>query len=145
MEGVEGHFLAADGVGETGRRFKVTAGQVILAAGAIGSPAILLRSGLIDPGGHTGTRTFLHPVLLSAALMPEAVEPFNGAPQTVYSDHFMHAHALDGPLGYKLEVPPIHPLLAGITFPARGRSGGADAPAAPSARDAGLAARRLPP
>lgn len=120
LEGLEGRFLAADGVGETGRRFKVKADQVVLAAGAIGSPAILLRSGLIDPGGHTGTRTFLHPVLLSAALMPEPVEPFNGAPQTVYSDHFMHVHALDGPLGYKLEVPPIHPLLAGITFPGFG-------------------------
>jgi hypothetical protein len=87
---------------------------VVLAAGAIGTPAILLRSGLGD--AHVGKRTFLHPVSL-CAVMPQRIEPYNGAPQTVYSDHFMHTQPLDGPLGYKLEVPPVHPLLMGVTLP----------------------------
>ncbi|OHX10837.1 GMC family oxidoreductase [Chromobacterium sphagni] len=117
---VHGSLLAADGVSVTGRRFAVRARHVVLAAGSIGSPAIMLRSGLADSAGLTGKRTFLHPVALSAALMPELIEPFNGAPQTVYSDHFMHTQSLDGPLGFKLEVPPIHPLLASVTFPGFG-------------------------
>ena len=112
--GAEGSLLAADGHRLTGRRFSIKARQVVLAAGAIGSPAILLRSGLA--GAQVGKRTFLHPVLISGAVMPQRIEPYNGAPQTVYSDHFMHTQALDGPLGYKLEVPPIHPLLMGVTL-----------------------------
>jgi hypothetical protein len=64
-----------------------------------------------------GKRTFLHPVSLCGAIMPQRIEPYNGAPQTVYSDHFMHTQPLDGPLGYKLEVPPVHPLLMGVTLP----------------------------
>ncbi|WP_440027074.1 GMC family oxidoreductase N-terminal domain-containing protein [Chromobacterium amazonense] len=117
---VRGSLLSADGVTPSGRALSVRARHVVLAAGAIGTPAIMLRSGLADPSGLTGKRTFLHPVALSAALMPERVEPYNGAPQTVYSDHYMHTQPLDGPLGFKLEVPPIHPLLASVTFPGFG-------------------------
>ncbi|POZ60454.1 GMC family oxidoreductase [Chromobacterium alticapitis] len=115
-------LLSADGLTPTGRKATVAAAHVVLAAGAIGTPAVMLRSGLADHAGLTGKRTFLHPVALSAALMPERVEPFNGAPQTVYSDHYMHTQPLDGPLGFKLEVPPIHPLLAGVTFPGMGEA-----------------------
>ncbi|HET7813131.1 MAG TPA: GMC family oxidoreductase [Candidatus Baltobacteraceae bacterium] len=94
----------------------VKARHYILAAGAIGSPAVLLRSGVRDRGGHTGARTFLHPVVLSAAIMPQPVEGFAGAPQSVYSDHFLHLDRIDGPIGFKLEVPPIHPVLAASTL-----------------------------
>lgn len=118
--GLKVSLLSADGVNPSGRVASVSARHVVLAAGAIGTPAIMLRSGLIDHAGLTGKRTFLHPVSLSAALMPERVEPYNGAPQTVYSDHHMHTQPLDGPLGFKLEVPPIHPLLASATFPGWG-------------------------
>ena len=48
------------------------------------------------------------------------MEAFSGAPQTVYSDHFLHTQALDGPMGYKLEVGPLHPVLAGTTVSAFG-------------------------
>ncbi len=114
LQGAEGVLLAADGHSLTGRRFRVSAGHVVLAAGSIGTPAILLRSGLAD--SHVGQRTFLHPVAICGAVMPQRIEAYNGAPQTVYSDHFMHTQPLDGPLGYKLEVPPVHPLLVGVTL-----------------------------
>lgn len=114
--GVVAQAMQADGVRPSGRRVTVHAAQVVLAAGAIGTPALLLRSSVPDPYHQLGRRTFLHPVALSGALMPERVEPFNGAPQTVYSDHFMHTQPLHGPLGYKLEVPPVHPLLAATTL-----------------------------
>jgi len=90
---------------------KLTAKHFVLAGGAINSPGLLLRSQAPDPHAVLGRRTFLHPVVLSAAVMPDPVRAWAGAPQTVYSDHFLHQHPIDGPLGFKLEVPPLHPII----------------------------------
>lgn len=101
----------------------VTARAYVAAAGSIGTPALLLRSQIPNPHRRLGVRTFLHPVVLSAAVMPEPVNGFSGAPQSIYSDHFLHTQPIDGPIGYKLEVPPIHPLLAAVTMPGLGDAG----------------------
>jgi choline dehydrogenase-like flavoprotein len=98
----------------------VRARAYVAAAGAIGTPALLLRSRVPDPHEIVGKRTFLHPTVVSAALMPDAVAGYSGAPQTVYSDHFLDALPPEGPIGYKLEAPPIHPILAAITLPNHG-------------------------
>jgi choline dehydrogenase-like flavoprotein len=100
-------------------RIRIRARHYILAAGAIGSPAILLRSRAPDPHGATGRRTFLHPTVASVAAMPAPVHGWSGAPQSVYSDHFLDG-PLDGPVGFKLESAPVHPLLAAITLPGFG-------------------------
>ena len=92
----------------------------IAAGGAIGTPALLLRSKVPDPHGIVGKRTFLHPTVVSAAMMPERVDGFAGAPQTIYSDHFLDTLPLDGPIGYKLEAPPLHPILVATTLPGFG-------------------------
>src|SRR5439155_25166646 len=112
--------LDRGGVEPTKRRINVRARTFIAAAGPIGSPALLLRSELPDPYGTIGKRTFLHPTVVSAALMPERVDGFAGAPQTIYSDHFLDSMPLDGPIGYKLEAPPLHPILVATTLPAFG-------------------------
>ena len=65
----------------------------VAAGGAIGTPALLLRSRAPDPHGIVGKRTFLHPTVVSAALMPHRVDGYAGAPQTVYSDHFLDSAA----------------------------------------------------
>jgi choline dehydrogenase-like flavoprotein len=98
----------------TGRRIVVRARHYVIAAGAIGSPALLLRSGAPDPYRVLGTRTFLHPTVISAAVMPAPVHGYAGAPQTVYSDHFLGP--VDGPIGFKLEAAPLHPVLFGMTL-----------------------------
>ncbi len=108
--------LADDGITPTAKTITVSARHYVLAAGAIGSPAILLRSGLPDQYNLVGKRTFLHPVVVSLALMPQPVNAFSGAPQSIYSDHFLHTQAIDGAIGYKLEVPPVHPVLAATTL-----------------------------
>jgi choline dehydrogenase-like flavoprotein len=100
----------------TGPPVRVHARHVVVAGGAINSPALLLRSGLPDPHGLLGRRTFLHPVVLSAALFDEAVEGWAGAPQSLYTDHFLHQHPIDGPMGYKLEAPPLHPVIFTTTL-----------------------------
>jgi choline dehydrogenase-like flavoprotein len=113
--------LDARGTDPTTRRVTVRAKTFVVAGGAIGSPALLLRSRVPDPYGVLGKRTFLHPTIVSAALMPERVDGFAGAPQTIYSDHFLDV-APNGPMGFKLEAPPIHPVLAAITLPGHGPS-----------------------
>jgi choline dehydrogenase-like flavoprotein len=55
--------------------------------------------------------------LISAAIMPGRVDGHAGAPQSIYSDHFLDTQPLDGPAGYKLESAPMHPILVGITLP----------------------------
>ena len=97
-------------------KVRVQAKHIILAGGAINNPALMLRSKLPDPHGTLGRRTFLHPSSVSAAIMEGQVDGFSGAPQTIYSDHFIDIAPPAGPMGFKLEAPPIHPILAGITL-----------------------------
>ncbi len=112
--------MAADSVGVNTvagpHRIFVKAKHYVLAGGAINNPALMLRSRLPDPHGTLGKRTFLHPSPVSAAIMDAKVEAYSGAPQTIYSDHFLDTMPHDGPIGFKLEAPPIHPILAGITL-----------------------------
>ncbi|MFC5511175.1 GMC family oxidoreductase N-terminal domain-containing protein [Massilia jejuensis] len=113
--------LGADGVAPTGRLLRLRARHFVVAGGAINSPALLLRSGAPDPHGLLGKRTFLHPTLISAAIFPQRVEAWAGAPQTVYSDHFLKTGPIDGAIGYKLEAPPLHPVLLSTTLNGFGR------------------------
>jgi choline dehydrogenase-like flavoprotein len=101
---------------------KIVANHYVLAAGAINSPALLLRSQAPDPHGRLGQRTFLHPVVMSAAVMAQKVEGWQGAPQTIYSDHFLETQAIDGPIGYKLEAPPLHPVIFASTVMGYGQA-----------------------
>lgn len=113
--------LGADGVVPTGRLLRLRARHFVVAGGAINSPALLLRSGAPDPHGLLGKRTFLHPTLISAAIFPQRVEAWAGAPQTVYSDHFLKTGPIDGAIGYKLEAPPLHPVLLSTNLNGFGR------------------------
>lgn len=101
---------------------QIIAKHYVLSGGAINSPALLLRSQAPDPHGLLGTRTFLHPVTLSMGMMPGKVEAWAGAPQTIYTDHFLHTQPIDGPIGYKLEAPPLHPVIFGTLLPGFGAS-----------------------
>jgi len=120
VTGVECAAMDERGVAPSGRSFTVRARSYVVAGGAINTPALLLRSGVADPHGLIGARTFLHPTVVSAALMPERVDGYAGAPQTIYSDAFLDDVPPEGPIGYKLEAPPIHPVLAAITLPGHG-------------------------
>lgn len=98
----------------------VVAKHYVLAGGAINSPALLLRSQAPDPHKVLGTRTFLHPVAITTAVMDHTVAAWAGAPQTIYSDHFLHTQPVDGPIGFKLEVAPLHPVFFGANLPGFG-------------------------
>lgn len=95
-----------------GAPLRIRARHYVLAGGAINTPALLLRSGAPDPQGLLGKRTFLHPTVASGALLPTPVEGWAGAPLSVFSDHFLHQGPVNGPMGFKLEVAPVHPGFA---------------------------------
>lgn len=96
----------------SGPALTITARHYVVAGGAINSPALLLRSDAPDPNGLLGRRTFLHPTAGGTALFETEVAGWAGAPLSVYVDHFLHQAPLDGPMGYKLEVAPVHPGFA---------------------------------
>jgi choline dehydrogenase-like flavoprotein len=114
--------LDATGLAPNGRVLRLRARHFIVAGGAINSPALLLRSKAPDPHGLLGKRTFLHPTLISAGVFAQRVDGYAGAPQTIYSDHFLDSVAIDGPIGFKLEAPPLHPLLLSTTMPGFGQA-----------------------
>lgn len=101
---------------------RVKARHYVVSGGAINSPALLKRSDAPDPHGLLGTRTFLHPVAFSNAVYKERIEGWSGAPQSIYSDHFVHNAPFDGPIGYKLEATPIHPGLMSVLMGGYGRT-----------------------
>ena len=122
VEAIECSALDSTGVQASGRTITLRARHFVVAGGAINSPALLLRSGAPDPQGLLGRRTFLHPTVISAAIFPQRVDGFAGAPQTIYSDHFLDTGPIDGPIGYKLEAPPLHPLLLSTTMAGFGQA-----------------------
>jgi choline dehydrogenase-like flavoprotein len=117
---LEANGVAGNGAQPGMTRVRVRARHFVLAAGGIGSPAVLIRSNAPDPHALAGRRTFLHPTVISAAIMPQPVNGHAGAPQSVFSDHFLDSAPLDGPAGFKLESAPTHPVLVGITLPGFG-------------------------
>jgi choline dehydrogenase-like flavoprotein len=90
---------------------------VLLAAGAINTPALLLRSEAGLDSGQVGRRTFLHPTVPLIAFYDQPIEAFYGAPQSVAVHHFADRGARPG---YFLETAPIHPMLAALAFPGFG-------------------------
>ena len=99
---------------------KIIAKHYVLSGGAINSPALLLRSKAPDPHQRLGTRTFLHPVVITTAVMPQTVAAWSGAPQSAYTDHYLETQALDGPMGFKVEAAPLHPVFFGANLPGFG-------------------------
>ena len=84
-------------------------------------PGLLLRSGVPDPhGAHRQA----HVPASRRSSVPRSCRSAStasaGAPQTVYSDHFLDTLPPEGPIGFKLEAPPVHPILAAITLPGHG-------------------------
>ena len=97
----------------SGSRLVAKAPHVIMACGAINGPALLLRSKAPEPHKRIGKRTFFHPTTFCFAEFDELIDPYYGAPQSIYSDHFQW-QSVDGPVGYKLEVPPLQPGLTSV-------------------------------
>ncbi|MBA2322125.1 MAG: GMC family oxidoreductase N-terminal domain-containing protein, partial [Deltaproteobacteria bacterium] len=110
---VHGETLASDRDLPSGPRVVVRPKVTVLSGGAINSPALLLRSGLGD--GPVGRRTMLHPVVAVSGRYADRVEGWSGAPQSVASHQFVDRGA--DQVGFFLETPPLHPMLAATALP----------------------------
>jgi hypothetical protein len=90
-----------------GSTITIEANVVVLAAGSLNTPAILLRSGI--RGSAVGDYLRLHPVTAVWARFDQRVDPWTGILQTRYSDEFAD---LDGEgYGFRFETAPVHPLF----------------------------------
>lgn len=95
----------------TGVTLRVKAKTVVAAGGGINTPGLLLRSKVPDPHQRIGKRTFLHTTTFAFGDYEQPLAGYYGAPQSVYSDEFVWSNGVDGDMGYKLEVMPMHPGL----------------------------------
>lgn len=107
-----GRATGVEAVTVDGHAVTVRARCVVVAAGSIGSPALLLRSGLTLPA--IGRNLYLHPTAGIAARYPEPVRSWEGPPQTRMSGEFAHAF---GGYGFRLESAPAHPGLMALALP----------------------------
>lgn len=96
----EGRAAGVEGVLDDGRRVIVRAPTVVVAAGALETPALLLRSGIGGPA--VGRYLRLHPVPALAGYYPEEQRAWWGPPQAVVVDEF--ADLAEGH-GFLLECP----------------------------------------
>ena len=106
----------------TGRTVNIAAKFVVVAAGAIHTPALLLRSGVRHP--HIGRHLHLHPTVSVAGVYETPVNAWHGNMMTALCNDFAHQ---TGNWGVKLETPPIHSGLLGLALPWAGGKAHKDA------------------
>ncbi|MGH2544191.1 MAG: FAD-dependent oxidoreductase, partial [Ardenticatenaceae bacterium] len=100
--------------GEEGKAHSIhiRAKRVVVAAGALHTPALLRRSGLAHP--HIGRHLYLHPTVAVAGLYEREMNPWFGVMMAAVSDEWAR---LDGAYGVKIETPPAHPGLLALALP----------------------------
>lgn len=92
----------------------IKASLVIAAAGAVGTPALLQRSGYSDPQQLVGKGLVLHPSLPLAGIFDHEIVNYRGITGAIYSDHFYGSH------GFYYECLFDHPMNAAIALPGIG-------------------------
>lgn len=111
-----GAARGVEAVTGTGHRVTVRSRAVVVACGAIQTPALLRRSGLRNR--NIGQHLRLHPVTVAWALFDEETRPWEGTMQALYSDHNAD---LDGNgYGVKYETAALHPHVTIGFWPWRG-------------------------
>ncbi len=113
---VLGH--AVDAGGERRGSIEVSAKVVVLAAGAVASPDLLLRSGL--GGAQVGRHLHLHPSVMLAGFWDEPLHAYRGIPQSYYVDEFIDLER-DPHAGYVLMPISGFPVLTAVNLPGFGR------------------------
>jgi long-chain-alcohol oxidase len=101
--------------GAGGQKVTARARAVVVAGGALQSPALLRRSGLTNR--NIGRHLRLHPTTGVAGIFAEEVRPWEGTLQAIYSDHHRD---LRGGYGVKYESAALHPSVLGTFIPWRG-------------------------
>jgi long-chain-alcohol oxidase len=108
-----GRATGVEARADGGHRLVVGARAVVAAAGAVETPALLLRSGL---GGQVGRNLRLHPGTAAMGLFDEPVRWWEGTLQARYSAELRRRH---GPYAPIFETVPVHPGTAAVALPWR--------------------------
>lgn len=116
MKVVHGEIIDRD-THQARANFSVRAPIVVLAGGAVGTPAILQRSGL--GGGGVGKYLRLHPTTAVIGQFDREMYGTAGIPQSALSDHFVRAN---NDYGFWIECPALLPGLASAAIPGFGAS-----------------------
>ncbi|MDQ3878163.1 MAG: GMC family oxidoreductase [Actinomycetota bacterium] len=72
----------------------IKARQVVVSAGAVFSPALLMRSDVPDPSGQTGRNLRIHPATGVGGVMDDGGPYWKGTLQSYYIDQFFESHEL---------------------------------------------------
>ncbi len=93
----------------------IDADCVVLAAGCMATPLILLRSGIANSSGYVGQDLRFHPGLAVMAFFEEPIDPWKGATQGYHSLEYLEE-------GLKLEVLWSPPSVLAARLPGFGHS-----------------------
>jgi choline dehydrogenase-like flavoprotein len=93
-------------------RVRIKAQTVVVACGALDSPALLLRSGIGGPA--VGKYLRLHPATAVVGVFDEPQKAWWGAPQTALSDQFSN---LEDGYGFLVECSHANPALGASALP----------------------------
>ncbi len=91
---------------------------VVSAAGAVGTPTLLQRSGLVSEG--TGRYLRFHPTSMVIGRYDEEIYAGAGIPLSAVCDEFLRND--EAGYGFWIECPPLHPYLFSITVPGFGEA-----------------------
>ncbi len=104
--------------GRPARALTVDAPIVVVAGGAIGTPALLQRSGL--GGGGVGHWLRLHPTTAVWGRYDRDIVTSSGIPLTTMCDEHLRWRGTD--YGFWIETPPMHPSFTAAAMPGFGQS-----------------------
>ena len=106
--GAEANSRRPDG---TTVRVTIKAKRVVVSAGSLHTPVLLLKSGLQHP--QIGRNLYLHPVAAVPAFYNRDMLPWYGPMMSVIIQEFTR---LDDNWGFRIECPPIHPGLGAFAL-----------------------------
>lgn len=98
--------------------FEIEAPVVIVAAGAIHSPVLLLKSRLANSSGEVGHNLTFHLTTAVLAIYDRVIYAGGGIPQSAMCDEFLNKNGDGG--GFWIEAVPVYPALASMALPAFG-------------------------
>jgi choline dehydrogenase-like flavoprotein len=98
--------------------FEIEAPVVIVSAGAIHSPVLLLKSKLGNSSGEVGRNLTFHLTSAVLALHDRVIYASGGIPQSAMCDEFINKQGDAG--GFWVEAVPVYPALASMALPVLG-------------------------
>ncbi len=104
--------------GRPARALTIDAPIVVVAGGAIGTPALLQRSGL--GGGGVGQWLRLHPPTAIWGRYDRDIVTSSGIPLTTMCDEHLRWRGTD--FGFWIETPPMHPSFTAVAMPGFGHA-----------------------